>query len=50
LKSEKKDEAIIRDSKANSNSFTQFFGLRDTNDTGLDANTFFMGSLDFEVL
>jgi hypothetical protein len=63
LKAERRDKAIFCDSfggphfgdievkdKCNANTMSlTYFGTRYTNDTGLDGNTFFTGSRDFQV-
>jgi hypothetical protein len=41
--------AIKNNCNANTNSYTQYFGDNYTNDTGLDGETFFTGSPDFQA-
>jgi hypothetical protein len=41
--------AVSDNCNANTDSFTKFFGNTYTNDTGLDAKTFFTGSSKFQV-
>jgi hypothetical protein len=56
LKAEKKDEGpsfcdigVSNNCNTNTNSSTEYFGTRYTNDTGLNGNTFFTGSGRFQV-